>query len=189
MIPKQSTKRLAAIKDGTWKPKPRKPLPRKKPARGPIPVAKASKVLRRAFGRSNGSERSKAMKEADRQFSLFIRLRDSDEHGIATCVTSGRRGHWKTMDAGHYISRAKMATRFDERNAHAQSKQANRFQGGHFLEHGLAVDRIHGPGTRADLELKARMECKRTAADLWAIAEDFKARVEGIKREFPGKVG
>ena len=180
-IPRQSAKRLAAIKDGTWKPKPRKPL------KGPKKPVDASKLLALAFGRSPKGTRSKALKYADKWFSLFIRLRDSDEHGIATCVTSGRRGHWKTMDAGHYISRAKMATRYDPRNAHAQSKQANRFQGGHFLEHGLAVDRIHGPGTRADLELKARMECKRSAADLWAIASHYKGEAERILAEFPGK--
>lgn len=160
---------------------------RKKVVNGPIPVAKASKVLERAFGRSKSSDRSKAMKLADKWFSEFIRLRDSDEHGMATCVTSGKLAHWKAMDAGHYISRAKMATRYDPRNAHAQSKQANRFQGGHFLEHGLAVDRIHGPGTREDLELKARMECKRSAADLWAIASHYKGEAERILAEFPGK--
>jgi hypothetical protein len=126
-------------------------------------------------------------RQADKWFSEFIRLRDSDENGIATCITSGRRAHWRTMDAGHYLSRAKEATRYDERNVHAQSKQANRFQGGHFMEHGLRIEEKYGAGTVQALQLKAMMPCKRTASHYQFLAETYKARVLRIKETEPGR--
>ena len=151
------------------------------------PGAEARKLVARAFGKAPKSDRAKWMKAADKWFSEFIRLRDSDENGIATCITSGRRAHWREMDCGHYLSRAKMATRYDERNAHAQTKMSNRFQGGHFLEHGIAVDRIHGEGTRVALELKALRPCKMLARDFEFLANTYRSRVERIKEMEPGK--
>ena len=149
---------------------------------------KVKSLLKRAFGKAAPkSAKAKAKKAADKWFSKFIRLRDSDEFGIVTCITSKRRVHWLDCDCGHWISRAKMATRYDERNCNGQSKQANRFQGGHFLEHGLAIEEKFGAGTREALELKARRPCKMTEADLWFIAETYRKRVENIEEQSPGK--
>lgn len=136
---------------------------------------------------SDGMTKAKARAKADKQFSLFIRLRDSDENGIATCITSGRRAHWSTMDCGHYVSRAKMATRYDERNCNAQSKMANRFQGGHFVEHGNAIDRKHGAGTAETLREKGLMRCTMTVSDLLAKAKFYADRVAAFREHEPGK--
>lgn len=136
---------------------------------------------------ANQMTKAKARAQADKQFSMFIRLRDSDEHGIATCITSGRRAHWRKMDCGHYVSRAKMATRYDERNCNAQSKMANRFQGGHFVEHGIAIDRKHGAGTAEKLREKGMMRCTMTVGDLLTKAKFYADRVAWIRQHEPGK--
>jgi hypothetical protein len=153
--------------------------------------ARDAEVREALFGKkpekSKKTDRQKAKAAADKWFSMFIRLRDSDENGIATCVTSGRRMHWRQGDCGHWISRAKEATRYDERNAHFQSKQSNRFQGGHFLEHERAIERIHGAGTAQILKDKALTLCKRTASDYQFIADTYRSRVERIKEESPNK--
>lgn len=185
-LPQFSAKRIREIEDGLRHPNgklktdTRKPIPR-------VSAKNAGKVLKRAFGRTPKASRSKAMKEADKWFSEWIRLRDADEDGYVTCITSGRRIKWRQADCGHWISRAKMATRYDERNCHAQGKMANRFQGGHFLEHGLAIERIHGAGTRAILEAKAMRECKMTTADFQFIANTYKERVAWQRQHEPGK--
>lgn len=133
------------------------------------------------------TDRQRAAAAADKWFSMFIRLRDSDANGIATCITSGKRAHWRTMDCGHYVSRAKQATRYDEHNAHAQGKMSNRFQGGHFVEHGNAIDRIHGEGTAKALREKGLMRCSRTTSDFLFIADTYRRRVEWIAEHEPGK--
>lgn len=105
---------------------------------------------------------------------------------MVTCITNPKiRKHWREVDCGHWISRAKESTRYDERNANGQSKQANRFQGGHFLEHGLAIDRKFGPGTREALEKKAGQVCKRTVSDYLFIADTYAKRVALIKQMEP----
>lgn len=144
-------------------------------------ITKASKVGK--------SDRAKWKAKADKWFSEFIRLRDSDEFGMAYCVTSRKRVRkfWRLMDCGHWISRAKESTRYDERNCHAQSKRANQYQGGHFLEHELAIERIHGKGTAQQLRDKAGQVCKRTAGDYRFLAESYKARVDRIKETEPGR--
>ncbi len=125
--------------------------------------------------------------QADKWFSEFIRLRDSDDEGIATCITSGRRMHWRDLDCGHYISRAKQATRYDEMNCHAQSKGHNRFQGGHFLEHGRRIDELYGKGTAEMLGTKALMQCRRTVMDFRILAETYRIKVMEIEKKQPYK--
>lgn len=137
---------------------------------------------------SQAEARKKAKARADKWFSEWIRLRDADAEGMVTCITNPKiRKHWREVDCGHWISRAKESTRYDERNANAQSKHANRFQGGHFLEHGLAIDRKFGPGTREALEKKAGQLCKRTLNDYLFIGDTYKARVMWIKEHEPAK--
>lgn len=162
----------------------------KAPAKSVMTIAelKASGLLTKASEMGKGkSDKAKAKAKADKWFSEWIRLRDSDEHGIATCITSGKRAHWRTMDAGHYLSRAKEATRYDERNVHAQSKMQNRYQGGHFMEHGFRIEEKYGRGTVHALEQKAIQPCKRTTSDYLFIAETYKSRVDWIKQHEPTK--
>jgi Bacteriophage Lambda NinG protein len=134
-------------------------------------------------------QRKKAKAKAWKWFSEWIRLRDSDAYGRAQCITCQRSDHWRTMDAGHYITRAKESTLFDERNVSCQCKGCNRFQGGKFYEHGMAVDRKFGAGTRAALELKAGQITKRTVNDYLFLADTYKKRVELIKTNEPERYG
>lgn len=92
-------------------------------------------------------DRKKLITILDRWFSKFIRLRDADRNGICRCITCGTPHHWKDIDCGHFVSREKSVTRYDERNCHAQCKVCNRFKSGNQFEHGKAIDRIHGLGT------------------------------------------
>lgn len=177
-LPKRSKKRQAMIDSGAYQPPKRKPMKR---------TAFTAKQGLSLLKKPKKETKSKAMKAADKWFSEWIRLRDSDEHGIATCITSGRRAHWREMDCGHYLSRAKMSTRYDERNCHAQSKMANRFQGGHFMEHGFRIEEKYGRGTCHALAIKAMQPCKRSVDDFDRIADHYKRLVGEIKSNEPDK--
>jgi hypothetical protein len=153
-----------------------------------VKASEAKEYIERSRLPAKGkSDKQKAKAKADKWFSMFIRLRDSDENGIATCITSGRRMYWREGDCGHYLSRAKEATRYDERNCHFQSKQANRFQGGHFMEHGFRIEEKYGRGTCRELELKAMQPCRRTTSDYLFLADCYQKKVELIAQMEPGK--
>ena len=121
------------------------------------------------------------------QFSMFIRLRDAGPDGYGQCVTCPRNAHWRTMDAGHWITRAKEATLFDERNVHLQCKGCNKWQGGKPSEHKQAIIRKYGPTAPDEIETKAVRECKRTLNDYLFIEQTYRERVENIRANDPGK--
>ncbi len=110
--------------------------------------------------------------KADKYFSLYIRERDKDK----PCCTCGKRSNLK--DAGHFISREKEATRYDEKNVHGQCQECNRFKYGKQYEHSLHIDKLYGKGTAESLLLKSRMTCKRNQFDYEMIAEEFKNKLK-----------
>jgi len=68
------------------------------------------------------------MKEKlDRVFSLYIRLRDSDENGVCKCISCGKPEFYADVDCGHFINRKHMSLRFSEINCNAQCRKCNRF--------------------------------------------------------------
>ena len=68
---------------------------------------------------------SKVVVASQKQFNLMRRLECADEFGYCTCCCTGERYPYKEIDAGHFISATKQATRFDSRNVHPQSKHSN----------------------------------------------------------------
>lgn len=131
--------------------------------------------------------RAIAKDRAWEQFSMFIRLRDSGPDGYGQCVTCQRNAHWRTMDAGHWITRAKEATLFDERNVHLQCKGCNKWQGGKPSEHKQAIIRKYGPTAPDEIEVKSVRQCKRTENDYLFIEQTYRDRVENIRANDPGK--
>jgi hypothetical protein len=111
-------------------------------------------------------------------FSQYIRLRDSDSTGYCICITCSRVYFWKEMQCGHGIGRQHMATKYDERNNHAQCKTCNSFEGGNEDAYKKAVDRKYGAGTWEQLELKAKTVCKMGANDFLILQGYFGAQVK-----------
>lgn len=75
-------------------------------------------------------KRSAIVKELDKWFSLYIRLRNSDYRGYSTCVTCGKVDHYKKLQAGHFASRKHYATRWHEDNVQVQCYGCNVMQQG-----------------------------------------------------------
>ena len=82
--------------------------------------------------------RSKLVKKLDVVFSQYIRLKNS-KNGICTCVTCGKKGHWKTggIQAGHFMSRKHYSTRWDEDNVKPQCVGCNMFRSGEQYKYSL----------------------------------------------------
>lgn len=131
----------------------------------------------------NKTDRQKLINKLDTVFSEFIRLRDSDKNGICKCITSGEFFHWRDCDAGHFITRDNMATRWDEQNVNAQGRGDNRFKSGKQFEHGLAVDKKHGPGTASKLLVKSKGVCNWEDFEIEAMYKYYKEAVKELKAE------
>lgn len=66
----------------------------------------------------------------DREFSLYIRLRDAMPNGYFQCISCRQIKPFSQADCGHFINRQHMSTRFDEMNCNAQCRNCNRFMEG-----------------------------------------------------------
>ena len=121
--------------------------------------------------------------KADKYFSLFIRLRDSDENGIATCITCGLRREAKYLDCGHYIKRQHMATRFKEMNCAAQCKGCNRFQQGRDVIFRQKLVDKYGEDEVLILESYKRKNRKIGSWELGIIAKEYKEKANEIAKQ------
>jgi len=73
--------------------------------------------------------RKSLITKLDKVFSEYIRRRYA-KNEIATCVTCGKKDHWKKLQAGHFMSRKHYATRWDEDNVEVQCSACNVFRYG-----------------------------------------------------------
>jgi hypothetical protein len=128
---------------------------------------------------------SKLKKLLDKWFSLFIRLRDSDENGLCQCFTCGKVAHYKTggMQCGHFQSRRHHSTRWDEKNCQVQCVRCNMFSGGEQYKFGLGLDHKYGVGTAQELEFLSRFTVKITRGDYEEKISYYKLAVKNLQKE------
>jgi len=126
---------------------------------------------------------SKLKKELDKWFSLYIRLRDS-ENGLIQCFTCGTVKNYKSgMQNGHFQSRSHLATRFCEINCQPQCVGCNMFKQGEQYKFALALDAKYGEGTAEELQYKARQTIKLSRIDYEEKISYYKLAVENLKKE------
>lgn len=73
-------------------------------------------------------------KNIDKLFSDYIRKKSIVNAGMVECITCHKLVHWKEADAGHFIPRGNLRTRWDERNVHCQCRECNRLADGRRTE-------------------------------------------------------
>jgi hypothetical protein len=117
------------------------------------------------------------IRDADKWFSLFIRLRDSNSMGVGKCVTCNEYAHYLKMDCGHFISRTYFATRFNEKNTALQCKRCNTFGNGEPILFAKAIEDKYGIGTVDKLIIESRKICKRDIEDYNKLIFHYKKLV------------
>jgi hypothetical protein len=132
-----------------------------------------------------GSEYSKLVKDANTWFSRFIRLRDSDKEGIGKCICCNELKKAKHADCGHYHSRRYKSLRWDEDNAHLQSKQHNLRMGDPLVHQGYQRNLIKKIGQESydKIEVRKHNIFKPTIFELQVLINDFKDKVEILLKE------
>ena len=121
--------------------------------------------------------------KADKYFSLYIRLRDTDENGCARCCTCGAYKPVKEMDCGHWIKRQHQATRFSEMNCATQCKKCNAFEQGRDADFERYLIGKYGEREVNLLKLRGQSTCKRNKLDLDYLAVYFKGQAVELSRE------
>tara|TARA_Y100000401_G_C8245839_1_gene185499 strand:+ start:229 stop:633 length:405 start_codon:yes stop_codon:yes gene_type:complete len=127
--------------------------------------------------------RQKLIKQLDSIFSKFVRMRDADDSGMATCISCGAVKKWREGDAGHFISRGKMSTRYDEQNVHFQCKKCNIFRNGEQYLYSLALDRKYGEGTAERIYLESNKTKKTSIGELRRMIKHYTRKVDEITKQ------
>lgn len=117
------------------------------------------------------------IKKIDKIFSEYIRKRDANTNGVCKCVTCNREFHYTKLDAGHFISRKHMATRWDERNVASQCYYCNRYQNGRQFAFSLHLDKQQ-EGLAKELYDKSCDVVKYTTDDLHELVNHYKTLLE-----------
>jgi len=123
----------------------------------------------------------KNLTKADKYFSLYIRLRDTDKNGMGRCCSCGNPVFWKKADNGHYVNRKHMALRFSEVNCNIQCIPCNRFDEGNMAGYTRFLENKHGRDIIEKLMIAKRGINKIGEFELGVLADEYRRRVNGMK--------
>lgn len=124
--------------------------------------------------------RKKLIARLDKVFSQWVRSKDADHRGFVQCFTCGQFKHWKTVDAGHFQSRAKFSTRWDEMNVKPQCKSCNGFRSGEQFKFARHLDRVYGEGTAMEVEQLSNTTKKWSSEELEALVDVYNRRLRKL---------
>lgn len=138
------------------------------------------------------------VREADKWWSKYIRLRDSkrqvDGSWVGSCIDCGKQiivynQGWKSSsNNGHFITRGIHGLRFHPKNTNLQSAYCNAWKDKDEMTRGYAqgLDDWYGPGTAAELRRLAKEPGAYAIppkATLLQLITDCKAYVEKTLKE------
>jgi hypothetical protein len=116
-------------------------------------------------------------------FSIYIRLRDSDDNGYCKCFTCGRVKFWREGDCGHGIGRQYLPTKYHEKNNHFQCKFCNGLDEGKKDVYKDEVNKRYGANTWISLELQKRQKFTWSGFEIEALTEHYKKEVHSLLKQ------
>ncbi len=122
--------------------------------------------------------RSKLVKKLDILFSQFVRVSNADKNGYCTCVTCGKKGHWKdgSIQAGHFMSRKHYSTRWDIRNVKPQCVGCNMFKSGEQYKYSIYL----GSELSNELYLQSNKIVKFSNDDLQEMIDRYSTELKRL---------
>ena len=118
---------------------------------------------------------NKPIDKLDTAFSLYIRARDN-----YICISCGCKMTATTSQAGHYITRGNMATRFNERNVNAQCKSCNEFKSGNIPKYEDGLIAKYGEGILDELNLAKNQYFKLSDREMLELTKEYKIKYKMI---------
>jgi hypothetical protein len=113
------------------------------------------------------------MKEAQKVFNQYIRLRDKHK----PCVSCDSKLGVK-FDAGHYFSSGHKAVTFDEDNVHGQCVACNQYKHGNLLNYQIGIEKRIGADRLLTLHEKAYQTRKYSADELQQLIKTYKQKIK-----------
>lgn len=114
----------------------------------------------------------------DRVFHEYIRRRDVDnDSGYGSCISCGKGIHYSESDAGHFITRKALITRWDERNVNLQCRKCNRFEYGRQYEYSINI----GGDLAEELLMLSKQTMKLMDHEYIELYEKFRDKLKALK--------
>ena len=114
------------------------------------------------------------MKEAQKVFNQYIRLRDQHKPCVSCESKLGSK-----YDAGHYFSSGgHKAVTFDEDNVHGQCVACNQYKHGNLLNYQIGIEKRIGADRLLQLHEKAHQVRKYSADELQEIIKTYKQKIK-----------
>jgi hypothetical protein len=129
------------------------------------------------------NERQLLIEDLDSVFSRYIRIRESNNKGIAECYTCGKKDQWKYLQCGHYIKRSETLLRWDSRNARPQCINCNCNMHGNIDEYTKNLE-IEHPGITEQLREESREVHKYSREELKQLLIDYRAKLKMVESKF-----
>ena len=125
--------------------------------------------------------RKSLVKKLDKIFSIYIRLRDSDNNGYCKCISCKIKYHYKEVDAGHFIGRRHLITRFEPKNVYAQCRYCNRYLSGNQYLYSVALEKLE-KNLPAKLLKKSRKTIKLSNNELILLINKYKKLTDKLNK-------
>ena len=119
--------------------------------------------------------RKALVKKLDTIFSIYIRRKDAVDD-IATCVTCGKKDHYKKLQCGHFMSRSNYSTRWDENNVGVQCYGCNISRSGEQFKFSLYL----GNKLSEEMLVKSKQTVKFADVDLIDLINFYTEKVTYI---------
>lgn len=125
--------------------------------------------------KSKRPARGVLVKRLDAIFSQYIRLSKPN-----VCVTCYEAKHWKELQNGHFYSRGRYATRWDEMNCHCQCYKCNVILHGNYISYTKYMLDKYGREAVDQLEIKSKSTVKISTPELEERIEYYKNKVKEL---------
>jgi len=129
------------------------------------------------------TERQTTIEALDKVFSHYIRLKYTKTNGLIDCATCQASLPFKMMQAGHFMSRRYIATRFHEINVLPQCRACNMFAQGRQWLFGKRLDAMYGPGTAQRMYELSRSDVKYNVQQLRNMLNDYKTKKQAMQND------
>jgi hypothetical protein len=118
----------------------------------------------------------KALKKADIASALYVRTRDEGKPCIS-CGSTGRK-----LQCGHFIPRAYMIFRYDERNINGQCMHCNYTLEGNHDNYGKALAKLYGQEFVDYMEREKHKHRKYNVNELLLLTDYFTRKTAELKK-------
>ncbi len=116
-------------------------------------------------------------KKAVIDFNKYIRLREADKKGMVTCVTCGKKLHYKEANAGHY----KHGLDFVEDNQHSQCVYCNQYLSGRLDRYTIYMIDRYGRKRVDELERLSNQAHKYSIPEIIEIRAKYKQKLKDLE--------